>query len=108
MTEKKMNKNRINELQNSRARSVKKLTKLLNTVVKTEWDIVTISQVLDDSVSRVAATQIANASSSIQSAISHLISTDTETHIAKNNKNVKESAEISTLKKAIKNNKLMS
>ena len=97
------------DLRIARERNVKKLTKLLSSVVKMEWEIITSAHKLDDNVSKISAGSVASAASSIQGAISHLISTETESvSLTPKEKQDITSAEVSTLKRTIKNNKLLS
>ena len=94
---------RVNELKNVRAKHIKKLTKILNLLVKTEWEITESSMKANDNPCTIAAKSVANASSFIQTSISQLISTDVS---IKNTKKVDtNNSSISSLKKVVLNKK---
>ncbi len=98
---------RASELRAIRSKNIKKLTKLLASMVKIEWEIISSAHKMEDNISKISAESVANASGAIQGAISHLISTKTD-KISYNNVNNKNSpADISTLKNTLKSSKLM-
>tara|TARA_B100000700_G_C14961100_1_gene816490 strand:+ start:1209 stop:1508 length:300 start_codon:yes stop_codon:yes gene_type:complete len=66
----------MKELKNSREKSIKKLTKVLNTLVRLEWEISSIASKTNDNISKIASKSIADSSSCVQTAISQLISTE--------------------------------
>ena len=94
---------RINELRNVRRRNIKKLTKILNLLVKTEWEVNESALKSNDNTCNLASKSIANASAYIQTAISQLISTDINQSINKKNEN--NNSSISSLKKVVLNKK---
>ncbi len=88
------------EIKKSRNRQVKKLTRLLSLLVKTEWEMVAIASNKNDNISFVASKSIAEASKNVQLAISKLIIT--EFSDLENNSNIKSGKDtISSLKKVI-------
>ena len=96
---------RMKELRLSREKHIKKLTKLLSLLVKTEWEVLSNSSDKNDNIGKVAAKSISEASSCIQTAISQLISTATDIKDKDytQKKADKEETTISTLKKVLIN-----
>ena len=64
---------KIKNLKRNRDKQVKKLSKLLNLLVSTEWQMVTSAYEQNDKTSMIAYKSLADAAKSIQSAISQLI-----------------------------------
>ena len=60
-------------MKRNRDKQVKKLSKLLNLLVSTEWQMVTSAYEQNDKTSMIASKSLADAAKSIQSAISQLI-----------------------------------
>ena len=101
---------RMKELKNSREKSVKKLTKVLNTLVNLEWELCSTATKTNDNISKLAIKSIAESSSCIQTAISKLISTEINTETDKPNttfiENSKTSPKLQSLKKVVLNKKI--
>ena len=102
---------RMKELRNSREKSIKKLTKVLNTLVNLEWEICAVASKTDDNISKLAIKSISESASCIQTAISKLISTEIN-HIkekdkeeAKKIKAKDDNAKLQTLRKVVLNKK---
>ena len=68
--------NRMKELKSSREKSVKKLTKVLNTLVNLEWEVCSVASKTNDNISKLAIKSISESASCIQTAISKLILND--------------------------------
>ncbi len=100
---------RMKELKNSREKSIKKLTKVLNTLVNLEWEISTTASKTNDNISKIASKSIAESSSCIQTAISKLISTEINFLKDKNNDSTliskKNGAKLQSLRKVVLNKK---
>jgi len=100
---------RMKELKNSREKSIKKLTKVLNTLVNLEWEISTTASKTNDNISKIASKSIAESSSCIQTAISKLISTEINFLKDKNNDSTliskKSGAKLQSLRKVVLNKK---
>ena len=92
--------NKINILKKNRDKQIKKLSKLLNLLVETEWSMVTKSYEHNDNIGLVASKLVADSSKNVQSAISQLILTDFS-EIEKNDKNIAKSQNIQQLKKIV-------
>ena len=99
--------NRMKELKISREKNVKKLTKLLKLLVNAEWEILAGASSNNDNISKLATKSISEASSSIQTAITQLISTDINIDFKEENskKNDKTLSTIRSLKKVLINKK---
>ena len=67
---------RMKELKSSREKSIKKLTKVLNTLVNLQWEICSVASKTNDNISKLAINSISESASCIQTAISKLISTE--------------------------------
>ena len=67
---------RMKELKSSREKTVKKLTKVLNRLVNLEWELCAVASKTNDNISKLAIKSISESASSIQTAISQLISTE--------------------------------
>ena len=67
---------KIKSLKKNRDKQIKKLTKLLNLLVSTEWDMVTKSYEQNDKIGLSASKSIADSSKNVQTAISQLILAD--------------------------------
>ena len=94
---------RMEELKRSREKKIKKLTKILNLLVNTEWDMVATATSTNDQMCKLASKSLANASSYVQTAISQLISTESKVESQK--KEIKTSETIKALKKVVLNKK---
>ena len=97
---------RMRELQRSRNKSVKKLTKVLNTLVNLEWEISGLASQKNDNISKLATKSISESASCIQTAISKLISTeinDFKKNIVENKqiKSTNESPKLQTRRKVV-------
>ena len=92
--------NKINILKKNRDKQIRKLTKLLNLLVQTEWGMVTKSYEHNDSIGLVASKLVAESSKNVQSAISQLILTDFS-EIEKSEKNIAKTQNIQQLKKIV-------
>ena len=68
--------NKITTLKKNRDKQIKKLSKLLNLLVSTEWDMVTKSYDNNDKIGLSASKSLADASKNVQAAISQLILAD--------------------------------
>ena len=67
---------RMKELKSSREKNIRKLTKVLSTLVNLEWEISVTASKTNDNISKIACKSIAESASCIQTAISKLISTE--------------------------------
>ena len=81
------NEKRLRLIQKSRAKNVVRLTKLLDKIVKTEWDIAYTANKTLDGVSSDAANSVSESAQSISQAISKLISTEFENPISEDQAN---------------------
>tara|TARA_B100000902_G_C26609771_1_gene574498 strand:- start:125 stop:451 length:327 start_codon:yes stop_codon:yes gene_type:complete len=103
--------NRMKELKNSREKSIKKLTKALNTLVNLEWEISALASKTNDNISKLATSSISESASCIQTAISKLISTEinfSNEKTIKDEKKIKNkniSPSLQTLRKVVLNKK---
>ena len=70
------NNKKLSIIKKCRNKLVRKLTKLLSLLVKTEWEMVTIANNKNDNISFLASKSIADASKNVQLAISKLILTE--------------------------------
>ena len=70
------NNKKLSEIKKYRNKQVRKLTKLLSLLVKTEWEMVAIANNKNDNISFLASKSIADASKNVQLAISKLILTE--------------------------------
>ena len=68
--------NKIKFLKKNRDKQIKKLSRLLNLLVATEWDMVTKSYEQNDKIGLLASKSIADSSKNVQTAISQLIIAD--------------------------------
>ena len=68
--------NNIKTLKKNRDKHIKKLSKLLNLLVSTEWDMVTKSYEQNDKIGLLASKSVADSSKNVQAAISQLILAD--------------------------------
>ena len=67
---------KIRTLKKNRDKHIKKLSKLLNLLVSTEWDMVTKSYEQNDEIGLLASKSVADSSKNVQAAISQLILAD--------------------------------
>ena len=70
------NNKKLSIIKKCRNKQVRKLTKLLSLLVKTEWEMVSIANNKNDNISFLASKSIADASKNVQLAISKLILTE--------------------------------
>ena len=102
---------RMKELRSSREKSIKKLTKVLNTLVNLEREICAVASKTDDNISKLAIKSISESASCIQTAISKLISTEInyikekDKEEAKKIKAKDDNAKLQTLRKVVLNKK---
>ena len=68
--------NKIKILKKNRDKQIKKLSKLLDLLVSTEWDMVTKSYEQNDKIGLLASKSVADSSKNVQTAISQLIIAD--------------------------------
>ena len=68
--------NKIKTLKKNRDKHIKKLSKLLNLLVSTEWNMVTKSYEQNDEIGLLASKSVADSSKNVQAAISQLILAD--------------------------------
>ena len=92
--------NKIQTLKKNRDKHIKKLSKLLNLLVSTEWDMVTKSYEQNDRISLLASKSVADSSKYVQTAISQLILADFS-EIEKNEHASDKTQNIQQLKKVI-------
>ena len=101
---------RMKELKYSREKSIKKLTKVLNTLVNLEWELCSTASKTNDNISKLAIKSIAESSTCIQTAISKLISTEINTETDKSNttliENRKTNQKLQSLRKVVLNKKI--
>ena len=67
---------KIKFLKKNRDKQIRKLSRLLNLLVATEWDMVTKSYEQNDKISLLASKSVADSSKYVQTAISQLILAD--------------------------------
>ncbi len=67
---------KIKFLKKNRDKQIRKLSKLLNLLVATEWDMVTKSYEQNDKIGLLASKSVADSSKNVQTAISQLIIAD--------------------------------
>ena len=102
---------RMKELKSSREKSIKKLTKVLNTLVNLQWEICSVASKTNDNISKLAINYISESASCIQTAISKLISTEinlAKEKIIKEDKKIKNkniTPNMQTLRKVVLNKK---
>ncbi len=92
--------NKITTLKRNRDKQIKKLSKLLNLLVSTEWDMVTKSYEQNDKISLYASKSVADASKNVQAAISQLILADFS-EIEKSESDAVKTQNIQQLKKVV-------
>ena len=68
--------NKIKFLKKNRDKQIRKLSRLLNLLVATEWDMVTKSYEQNDKIGLLASKSVADSSKNVQTAISQLIIAD--------------------------------
>ena len=96
---------RMTELKKSRERSIKKLTKVLKTLVNLEWELVAIASKTNDNISKLSIRSVSESASCIQTAISQLISTEINDAKEKKIKNKDDDPKLQTLRKVVLNKK---
>ena len=100
---------RMKELKTSREKSIKKLSKVLKTLVNLEWEICSTASRTNDNISKLAISSIAESSACIQTAISRLISTEINHLNDKKNdallENKKINPKLQSLRKVVLNKK---
>lgn len=87
-------------IKKSRDKQIRKLTKLLDMLVSTEWDMVTKSYEQNDKTCLLASKSLAESAKSVQTAISQLILADFS-EIEKNDKIPAKDHNIQQLKKVV-------
>ena len=92
--------NKIKTLKKNRDKHIKKLSKLLNLLVSTEWEMVTRSYEQNDKIGLLASKSVADSSKNLQAAISQLILTDFA-KIEKNEGSAVKTENIQQLKKVV-------
>ena len=92
--------NKIKDLKKNRDKQIKKLSKLLNLLVSTEWDMVTKSYEQNDKIGLSASKSVADAGKNVQAAISQLILADFS-EIEKSESNTVKTQNIQQLKKVV-------
>ncbi len=92
--------NKIKSLKKNRDKQIKKLSKILNLLVSTEWEMVTKSYEHNDKIGLSASKSIADSSKNIQTAISQLILADFS-EIEKSESNAVKTQNIQQLKKVV-------
>ena len=96
---------RMTELKKSRERSIKKLTKVLKTLVNLEWELAAVASKTNDNISKLSIRSVSESASCIQTAISQLISTEINDVKEKKIKNKDDSPNLQTLRKVVLNKK---
>ena len=91
---------KIKILKKNRDKQVKKLSRLLDLLVATEWDMVTKSYEQNDKVSLLASKSVAESSKNVQTAISQLIIADFS-EIENKEKKIDKNQNIQQLKKVV-------
>ena len=91
---------KIKFLKKNRDKQIRKLSKLLNLLVATEWDMVTKSYEQNDNIVLLASKSVADSSKNVQTAISQLIIADFS-EIEKNEVNKGRKQNIEQLKKVV-------
>ena len=91
---------KIKNLKKNRDKQIKKLSKLLNLLVSTEWDMITKSYEQNDKIGLSASKSVADSSKNIQTAISQLILADFS-EIEKNETKAVKTQNIQQLKKVV-------
>ena len=91
---------KIKFLKKNRDKQIRKLSKLLNLLVATEWDMVTKSYEQNDKISLLASKSIADSSKNVQTAISQLIIADFS-EIEKSEESTVKRQNIQQLKKVV-------
>lgn len=91
---------KIKILKKNRDKQVKKLSKLLDLLVATEWDMVTKSYEQNDKTGLLASKSVAESSKNVQTAISQLIIADFS-EIEKNEEIIEKNENIQQLKKVV-------
>ena len=92
--------NKIKNLKKNRDKHIKKLSKLLNLLVSTEWDMVTKSYEQNDKIGLSASKSVADSSKNVQAAISQLILADFA-EIEKSESSALKTQNIQQLKKVV-------
>ena len=96
---------RMTELKKSREKSIKKLTKVLKTLVNLEWELAAVASKTNDNISKLSIRSVSESASCIQTAISQLISTEINDAKEKKIKNKDDSLNLQTLRKVVLNKK---
>ena len=91
---------KIKFLKKNRDKQIRKLSKLLNLLVATEWDMVTKSYEQNDNIGLLASKSVADSSKNVQTAISQLIIADFS-EIEKSEGNKTKTQNIAQLKKVV-------
>ncbi len=96
---------RMTELKKSRERSIKKLTKVLKTLVNLELELAAVASKTNDNISKLSIRSVSESASCIQTAISQLISTEINDAKEKKIKNKDNDLKLQTLRKVVLNKK---
>ena len=96
---------RMTELKKSRERSIKKLTKVLKTLVNLEWELAAVASKTNDNISKLSIRSVSESASCIQTAISQLISTEINDAKEKKIKVKDNDLKLQTLRKVVLNKK---
>ena len=91
---------KIKFLKKNRDKQIRKLSKLLNLLVATEWDMVTKSYEQNDKIGLLASKSVADSSKNVQTAISQLIIADFS-EIEKSDSTKEKTQNIQQLKKVV-------
>ena len=91
---------KIKILKKNRDKQIKKLSRLLDLLVSTEWDMVTKSYEQNDRIGLLASKAVAESSKNVQTAISQLIIADFS-EIEKKVKKIDKNQNIQQLKKVV-------
>ena len=92
--------NKIKSIKKNRDKQIKKLSKLLNLLVSTEWDMVTKSYEQNDKIGLSASKSVADSCKNLQAAISQLILADFA-EIEKSESSALKTQNIQQLKKVV-------
>ena len=92
--------NKIKFLKKNRDKQIRKLSRLLNLLVATEWNMVTKSYEQNDKIGLLASKSVADSSKNVQTAISQLIIADFS-EIEKSDSTKEKTQNIQQLKKVV-------
>ena len=95
----------MTELKNLEKKALKKLTKVLKTLVNLQWELAAVASKTNDNISKLSIRSVSESASCIQTAISQLISTEINGCKRKKIKNKDERPKLQTLRKVVLNKK---